>query len=398
MADDLIIRSETEIGEDAENAMIAQTLTLSDLARTSSMSVLSRNVLGPEFATLHAAGLQAQEFFYMQSCSGAALDRRLADYGLARRAAARAYGPVIFTRLAQANGGNPAVEVTIPVGYTVSARSIEGTLISFTTRAEVKILANTDTVGAVVDCTKAGTVGNVGGEAIKELTGGNIAQLASVTNATAFTSGRDRDNDEQARRLFFDWLDARPRTTPLAAVYGATSYTEIIDPALDAELESNQRQPVQSASCVEYLDAPGPDNLAFVLYVWGHSGLNLTDAQITNIQKRIDGSSIGEVDVEGWRAAGCKALVAIGQVVLADVRVAVQLTQTADTNTRERLRQAIVTAMAATGGGRKFTLKTIFDLIVAHGASIENAQIIDPAADILVAPNQKIMPGTVEVQ
>lgn len=398
MADDLIIRSETEIGEDAENAMIAQTRTLSDLARTSSMSVLSRNVLAPEFATLHAAGLQAQEFFYVQSCSGAALDRRLADFGLARRAAARSYGGVTFTRVAQADGGNNAVEVTIPVGYTVSARAIDGTLISFTTRAEVKILAGQDTVGAIVDCTKAGIVGNVGGGAIKELTGGNIPQLASVTNGTAFTAGRDRDNDEQARRLFFDWLDARPRTTPAAAVYGATSYTEVIDPAIDADLETNQRRPVHSASCVEYLDAPGPDNLAFVLYVWGHSGLDLTQAQITNLQKRIDGTSIGEVDVEGWRAAGCKALVALGQIVLADVRVSVTLTQNADPNTRERLRQAIITAMAATGGGRKFARKTIWDLVASYGAALENADILDPAGDILVGPDQKVMPGTVEVQ
>ena len=53
--------------------------------------------------------------------------------------------------------------------------------------------------------------------------------------------------------------------------------------------------------------------------------------------------------------------------------------------------------MSATGGGKSYPRKAIFDLIAAYGAGIENATILDPAGDIIVGANQKILPGTVEV-
>lgn len=399
MADDLDIRSEAEVGEDAENALIAQTLTLSDLSPGSILSIMARTVWAPELASLYAAGLQIAEGFYFQSSAGAALDRRLADLGLARRGPAAAYGQVVFSRLSEDEGGDPHANILIPAGYAVSARDLAGQLITFTVRDDVVLAEHEDAVIAMVDAEQPGSQGNVGSGAIVELTGGAIPNLGGVTNPSAFTPGRDRDSDEQARVLYFQWLEARARTTPAALEYAATSYQEIIDPDLGEDAPNNIRLPIQSASVVEYLDEPGPNNLAAIVYVWGHSGIGLTAEQMAGVRQRINGYTDGAgQEIDGWRAAGILVDAQQGQGVVVDVVVQATLSPGASPRVRDQLRQAITTAMAALGGGRMFRLKAIFDLVCAFGTAFENAKVLQPAGDFEVAPHQKVIPGTVTVQ
>lgn len=398
MADDLIIPSEADLGDDAENALIAQTLSVSDLSPASILSVFARAVFAREMSALYLAGLRWQEAVYVQSAAGAALDRRLADFGLTRPAAAKSHGRVTFSRLPEAEGGDPNAAVVIPAGYEVSARDEDGALITFTVRDQVTIVAGTDTAAGLVDCAQTGKVGNVGSGAIDELTGGAVANLKAVTNAYAFTAGRDRGSDEEARATFFAWLDARARTTPAALEYGARTYTELVDPDLPADAPGNLRRPIQSASVVEYLDAPGPDNAAAAVYLWAHSGLDLTDAQVSGVQERIDGyTDAAGQEVDGWRAAGCKVKVERGQYVEVPIRVRLTLAPGANPLVRDRLRQAITTVVGLLDGGETLRVKTVFDQIAAFGTEIANAQIIEPAADVAVAANQKVTPSTVEV-
>jgi hypothetical protein len=63
------------------------------------------------------------------------------------------------------------------------------------------------------------------------------------------------------------------------------------------------------------------------------------------------------------------------------------------------MKRAIIAEMAALGGGRTFHIKTLFDLIAAESTNIENATIIAPLSDVVVGPDQKIVPalGQIEV-
>lgn len=387
MADDLITRSEAQLGEDAENALIAQTLSLSDLSPASVLSIMAKGAWAPEIASLYSAQISTAEGYYVQTAAGAALDRRLADFGLERRGSARTYGPVTFRRIPAVEGGLVATVINIPQGFTVRARDLQGEPIEYTTLAAAVIAANVESVVVEVECAVTGSRGNVGSGAVNEL-GAPIAQLKSVENTTALTSGRDRDGDEAARQVFFNWLEARTRGTKGALVYAATSY---VDPVTG-------REPIASAQVQEYLDAPGPDNLAARVYVWGHNGQMPSIADIDGVQQRIDGYTDGDGNpVDGWRAAGILVDVTEAQSVSVNVIVQLVLSASGSQVTRDRLQRSLTLLVTSLGVGQPLRVKDVFDQVCALGTEVANAIIIAPGADIDPGLGRVIVPGDVVV-
>lgn len=378
---DPVARTEEQIGEDAENALIAQTLDLSDLSPASVLAVLARGAIAPELAELYLAALQHAEGYYIQTASGEQLDRRLADAGLERPAARAATGRVRFERTAGSTG-----DVVVAEGYTVTAVDLDGEEIEFATDAEATIADGDDAVLVPVTCSVTGTTGNVGAGAIENLTGGAVANLASVTNPNAFTPGRDRGTDDEAREVFFAFLEARARTTPAAIKYGALNY-------VDAAGE----KPIQSVGLEEFLDAAGPDNVAARLYIMPHSGDLPDDALLAAVQQHIDGYESGGEEIEGWRAAGVKVDVAAPTLKEATIRVDLDLAPNASSVTAERLRRALEAYVAALPVGEPLRRKRIFDEIAALGSEIENANIVSPADDLAAGAGEKWIAASVTV-
>lgn len=406
-----LTRSETQIARDIENALIAQT-RLSDLSPASVLAMLAREAIAPEVASLYDAGLAINDAFFIQrsACSGAALDRRIADFGLARQPATVAYGVVRFYR---AHG--TAAQGTIPTGTRLAARTADGELIEFTVRGPVPAGANPDVVtapegdvilaagqgqvDAVVDAVQAGSVGSVGANAIVEWVDAQPANIgapvsgvpaAGVTNLRAFTTGLDRASDNATRRLFEDFLNAHSRGTPVALKLGATTYAQTVY----RSGELHQHRPVASASVVEYLDAPGPDNLAASLYVMGHNGEQVSDVVLAALQQRIDGyTDIDGNEVEGWRAAGIK--VDVRRPNLLEAVVIVQLIG-ATTIQRTTLARRINAMIAALPIGAPLLLSHINRELCLIG-EVANSIILTPAGDQPAGPSDKWIPAEITV-
>lgn len=386
---DPITRSEVQIGEDAVNALIAQSRTLTDMAPASVLSIFARGLFAPEMAQLYAAMLRQAEGFYVTTASGAALDRRLADFGLERGAVAAAFGAVRFSRLAGSAGN-----VVIPVGYRVGAFDLDGNTIEFTTEAQATIVGNDDFVDAQVVASQSGAQGNVGAQAITELLGGFVAGLGAVENIYAFTAGRDRDGDVAARGLFLDWLAARARCTAEALVYAVTTFE---DP------ETGQL-PVHSAVAIEHLDAPGPDGAAVTLYVWPHDPGILDvgdhgDSLLAALKRRIDGYVADDgSEVEGWRAAGVKVHITWASELEFAIRVRLLLGTSGSAQTRERLRRAILALFAGLRVGDPYRRRDIIELALQLGGEVEDVVVEEPGADFFVPQRfEKLVARAVDV-
>ena len=383
MAQELITRTETEVADDGENAMVAQSLQLSDLSRHSILSIMARGAWAPELSELYSAGLQIAEGYYIQTASGSGLDRRLADFGLSRPEEVAAYGQIRFIR-----SGGSSGDVMIPQGYTVAATDAEGNPIEYATDAETVIPDGSESALATVTCSSTGIVGNVGSNAITELTGGAINNLGGVSNLYGFTSGRDLGTDVETRQVFWDFLEARSRTTVAALKYAARSYVDSV----------TGQQPIHSASVQEYLDEEGPDGVTVQLYIMGHSGEVPSDELVTAVQQHINGYTGGEgQEIEGWRAAGCDVEVSVPTLKPASIRVSLDLAPTASANTINRLLRALSSYVANIPVGEPLRVMRIFGEITALGSDIENATVVEPAADQPAAINEKWVQGTIDV-
>lgn len=397
---DIISRDETTIGTDMVQALVAQTLDLSDLSPQSVVSILLRGAVAPEMAGLHIQGVVLAQSNYPSTATGAALDRLLADFGITRAPARPAFGRVTFTRQLEADGapdGTDAEDVVIPQDFEVSAINPEdGTDITFSLRAAVTIPAGDMTASGLVDAATAGRLGNVASGTIITLEGAAIDGLGSVTNERAFTSGRDRDGDEAMRDRFWSFLRRLTPYTPQGLPEAAMAYEE-------EDEDGVLRRVVESAAIVEHFDEPGDQGQAVTLYVSGVSGDELTDEQVADVQAYIDGytDDSGE-EVEGQRAAGIEVLVVRPATVPLDVTVTLTLSGTGTATTRTRLRRDIEVYLntlptEAGNGSGKATIKSIFDAICRLESEVANAVINSPAEDVLVAIGQKIIAGTVTV-
>ena len=386
------LRTRDIITEDAQNAMIAQTLELSDLSPAAPLSVMA-GVWGSEFQSLQAALLVSAESFYFTSSSGAALDRRMADWGLTRSAATTTYGPVIFTRLTEQNGAPPGTDaavISIPLGYQVGARDSAGNSITFVTRAQVDIQVGDATATGTVDATAVGTDSNVGSNAITELLGGAIVGLASASNRVAFTTGKDQATDAEARQQVKDFLTARSRGTVAAVRYGALTYSETV--------EGRTVYPVISAAVEEHLDAAGADGQAVTVWLAGVNEDPLTAAQLTAVGQRLTGYVDPQgVEIEGWADAGIPTVVKQAERLAVDITVEVTLSMDGSAATLARLKTLLEVFVASMQGGRTLYLKDITDQIATLGTEILDAKVTEPAANVVATINQKFVPGTVTV-
>lgn len=378
-------RTETEIAEDGVNALIAQTRDLTDLSRSSSLSLLFFAAVAPEVAQLYAQGIVVAEGFYISSATGAALRRRLADFGIMPRPATAAYATVTLIRAVGFAG-----DVAIPSGYIVRARGADDALIDFTIRNDTTLAAGFDEVDTEVDAAQAGTAHNIGAGGINELEDDSIDGLGGVINKFSVTTGTDADTDETLRAAFHRWREGRRASTVESLIRAAEDWQRLDE-------RGQLINPVLTAAVREYLDAPGPDNAAADLLVFGQNGQAVSLADRNSLQEVIDGYIDDEGDrVAGWRAAGAKVRVVPCALVATHVECTVEIAEGGSATTIDRLRAALRSKVdslpirsSGTNAGR-LTRKMLFDVACEFGDELSNFNVIQPAVDVIPPVGEKL--------
>lgn len=166
--------------------------------------------------------LQVAALTRAATSNGTDLDSWFAQFGFARLAAVAASGQVTFARF------TPTNQAVIPIGATV--QTADGTIL-FTVIVDITNAAYNATQGGyvlpagqasvnvTVQCTVAGTIGNVSAGALNTL-GTAISGVDFVSNALAFSNGVAAETDAAARARFVLFIASLEAAT-LQAIYNA---------------------------------------------------------------------------------------------------------------------------------------------------------------------------------
>lgn len=153
-----------------------------------------------------------RQLFSIDTATGSDLDLRAAEIQpgtVTRRQPLAASGDVVFSR--------PGTTGTIVIvsGTLVAASDTDG-LVKFRTTSPTTIDAGNTTSAAVnVVAVEAGERGNVAAGAIVKLVS-RIPGVTGVTNAAAFSNGRDRESDANFRGRIKAFVQSLSRGTPTA--------------------------------------------------------------------------------------------------------------------------------------------------------------------------------------
>lgn len=137
-----------------------------------------------------------------QSKAGLELEQFVGIFGFGRHQGQHATGLVRV----ELNNANPQ-DITIPKGsqfYTRQSLPGTGNPLYFSSTQTVVIPAGSLVVDVPVECTVAGTTGNVAPDTI--VYGGEILGASSVTNLQSFLGGVNPETDEELRQRFKDTL------------------------------------------------------------------------------------------------------------------------------------------------------------------------------------------------
>jgi len=167
------------------------------------------------------------------TCSGEDLDSWMADFGFYRLSAVQASGMVTFSRF---TATHPALILT-----GTKVRTMDGTQIytvisdsrikTFDSGQKGYILpAHVVSVNVPVRATRAGADGNVMAGTVTVIVG-TVAFVDAVTNAGAFTGGKNAETDDDFRARFTKWFTSLSKATKeaiefaLLHIQNGVSYT-----------------------------------------------------------------------------------------------------------------------------------------------------------------------------
>lgn len=157
--------------------------------------------------------------------SGTDLDSWFAQFGFARLPADAATGQETFARY------TPTNQALIQVGVIVQTGdgSVQYTVVADTTNAAYSapqggyvLPAGQSSISVSVQCTAAGTVGNVSAGAVNTL-GTSIPGIDYVSNGVAFDNGIAAETDTAARARFVLWIASLEAATLLAVMNAIAS-------------------------------------------------------------------------------------------------------------------------------------------------------------------------------
>lgn len=174
---------------------------------------------------LQALILQLLATIRAATSSGADLDSWMLDFGVTRLVAIAATGQVTFSRftstsqavvligsVVQTADGTQQYKVTVDTSNTAYSSSLGGYVIA----------AGTATVTVPVLAVKVGAASNAVIGGVNTL-GQAIPYVDTVTNAAAFTNGKDAETDAALRTRFIAYIASLSKATKQAVGYAATA-------------------------------------------------------------------------------------------------------------------------------------------------------------------------------
>lgn len=373
--------------------LIGRSIPLTDLTDISTVRILIEEMIAEELATLNAGLARSVRRWFVQTATGADLDRRLADYGLVRPGAVAAYGQVAVA---------VADETLVAAGTVVRTEPSDGG-----TPRRYRVAANpepandepgaswkvTDSRLIDVVAVEAGSAGNVASHLIR-VAENPIDNLLELDNPTPILNGRDGMSDEEFRQYFKNWWLSLARGTAGALLFGIQQY---VDP--------NGRR-VHSAAIEEWggstlLDAGGGP-VALKVYIeegasQGQPGLALaSSALVSAVQRLVDGSD----GAGGLRAAGVPTAVVAARALSVPVAVKVDVdraynAQSVTAQVRERVLAHFANIPVAGQTVRgdeqgQFSFARLVN-VVEDTPGVLRSQFTSPRTDIGVPTGQKIV-------
>lgn len=379
---------------------------LTDFTTIAVVRAIMGCIVHPEILSLWAGLIRSLESWYIQTATGDALKRRIADFGLTTfPGPTAAYGQLQVTVESAINLAADTIVRTDPTDGTQPRRySVQPNPDPDAGQNEGDgswRINESRTVDVLA--LDGGTAGNTGANTITEPET-SIPNLVSITNPSPIVNGNDELTDDAIRQYFWDWLAALSGGTRAAVLFGVLNHTD------------SRGRRVASAALEEWdgtrflydTRVDPPRAVALKVYVdeavgTAEPGTATASADLVDeVQRLLDGSDT-EGD-PGLRGAGVPT-VAIAATALA-VPIDVQVDVTADTPLMEQIilgeilhHFAVLPVSGITARGEQqgqFVLaKLNRDLL--NLPNVLQAIFRTPVADVAVPTGYKVVAGTVHV-
>lgn len=237
-----------------------------------------------------------QGSFDFEAKVGTDLDNLLAMFGFGRQQGTRATGYVTFSRNDAAN-----VDITIRKGTQLRApaASYDGHDVIFYTSASGVLLQNTTEVVIPVECSVAGTVGNVSANTIVEAYNSPVLGITEINNDYATKGGTDLESDQEVKARFKATGPFR-NLSGTESQYLATAIATLAKKAIVVGPVSKQREYFQiplkpdndgtgnSSTVDQYTTALSANNNAKYVYDNGYYVINETTYPSTHYREDFD--------------------------------------------------------------------------------------------------------------
>lgn len=374
--------------------ILSRLAPLTDLTTIAVVRILFEEGFFPEWLKLWAGLTRAADRdYFIQTATGAVLDRRIADYGLVRPAARAASGWLTVS----VDSGT----TTVPAGVAVETLSTDG--------ADPKryaVAANPDTAdgswsiaapgGQVrIVAAVAGAAGNTPAATITALRT-SVAHVTGISNAAPLVNGRDIADDDETRQYFRDALASLTRGTRPSILFAIRDFVD------EATGQAVHSVALQEWNGVPLFTLDGTRQITQAIYIEDGSG-TASSALVQAVQALLDGD---DSEASGYRAAGATAEVRSAAVLPLDVQVEVDADRAAnaltvqaavDNAVREHLVRLPVGGELITGGLQgQLNFAQLFRRVM-NVDGVLRANFLTPIADANVPIGRKLMPATVQV-
>ena len=367
-----------------------KSIPITDMTTISAMRIFLEEAILEEILDLYAGVVSELQAWFIQSATGADLDRRLADYNFARVPGNRANGTVSFT----AAGG----DASVPAGTLLRRIGDDSTQFA----VQPNPLPGSNGAWPVLDGTTApvtvaavavGTKYNIPANSLELVN--TITNISGVANVYAFVNGTEANNDADTVQAFWRFL-----------LHTGANRASIQDAILNHTDPASGVKPVHSIAFQEWdgNELLSIDNRAVSakIYVEDGSGTASLDL-LTALTTLLEGNDT--VETPGIRAAGTPIAVVSATPFLIPVTVAVDIVQTANaTQTQDNVIATIqqflgrlpISGSGLYGDQGDLRFAELFKAVV----DVENvlrATFTFPIGDINVPFGSKCMPGSIQV-
>lgn len=302
------------------------------------------------------------------------------SFNFDRLAAVGASGVVRFTAAV-----SPTSDILIPTGTLV--KSTDGSY-QYATSSDAIIHIGETYVDAVVVCNSTGALTNCLSSTLTSLVN-QINGVTSVTNAIAFTNGRDLETDGERKTRFQFYISTISRGTTSALRYGA----------LQSILRNSSGEVIERVAQVAVIEPYVTDDTQPIglVNIYIHNGTGETSSDlVARVTEDINGYyETDGTPVPGWKAAG------VHVVVYAATEVSINVTGVVTMVAGASKPPALILAAASVNLyikslaiGSAVVLSEIISIIMAIDG-VYNVVLSAPTADTSIGVSSKAMPGTI---